>query len=118
MQRIRPAVVLTACAIGSVVCMLLILLGGSLSTYALLLNFACESIMFPTIFSLSLTGLSGVSKKRASSLLMMTPAGGCAFFFMGLIADSGQLVLPFLIPLAGFLIVLLFAARSCKKSVG
>lgn len=118
MQRIRPAVVLTACAIGSVVCMLLILLGGSLSTYALLLNFACESIMFPTIFSLSLTGLSGVSKKRASSLLMMTPVGGCAFFFMGLIADSGQLVLPFLIPLAGFLIVLLFAARSCKKSVG
>ena len=57
MQRIRPARVLSGCAVGSVVCMLIILLGGEWATYALMANFACESIMFPTIFSLSLEGL-------------------------------------------------------------
>lgn len=116
MQRIRPACVLSGCAAGSVVCMLIILLGGEWATYALMANFACESIMFPTIFSLSLEGLEGRAKKRASSLLMMTPVGGCAFLFMGLIADEGLLTLPFIIPLVGFVLVLLFAAKSLKNS--
>ena len=116
MQRIRPAHVLSGCAAGSVVCMLIILLGGEWATYALMANFACESIMFPTIFSLSLEGLEGRAKKRASSLLMMTPVGGCAFLFMGLIADEGLLTLPFIIPLVGFVLVLLFAAKSLKNS--
>lgn len=114
MQRIAPARVLAGCALGSVVCMLGILLGGELATYALVANFACESIMFPTIFSLSLNGLEGKAKKRASSLLMMTPVGGCAFLFMGLIADQGLLTLPFAIPLVGFALVLLFALRSVR----
>ena len=96
--------------------MLIILLGGEWATYALMANFACESIMFPTIFSLSLEGLEGRAKKRASSLLMMTPVGGCAFLFMGLIADEGLLTLPFIIPLVGFVLVLLFAAKSLKNS--
>ena len=112
MQRIRPARVLLYCALGSVICMLAVLFGGKIATYALVLNFACESIMFPTIFSLSLAGLAGKAKKRASSLLMMTPVGGCAFLFMGMIADSGLLVLPFIIPLVGYLIVVLFAAKA------
>lgn len=116
MQRIRPARVLLGCAAGSVVCMLIILLGGEWATYALMANFACESIMFPTIFSLSLEGLEGRAKKRASSLLMMTPVGGCAFLFMGLIADEGFLTLPFIIPLLGFVWVLLFALKSVKNT--
>ncbi len=116
MQRVRPAVVLTACAVGSVLCMMAVLCIPTLSIYALVLNFACESIMFPTIFSLSLNGLEGAAKKRASSLLMMTPVGGCAFLLMGLIADSGSLVLPFIVPLIGFILVLLFAARATRTA--
>lgn len=116
MQRIAPARVLTGCALGSVVCMLCILFGGSLATYALMANFACESIMFPTIFSLSLKELEGKAKKRASSLLMMTPVGGCAFLIMGLIADQGLLTLPFVIPLIGFVLVLLFALKSAMTN--
>ena len=116
MQRVRPAIVLTTCAAGSVLCMLAVLSAPTLAIYALVLNFACESIMFPTIFSLSLNGLDGAAKKKASSLLMMTPVGGCAFLLMGLIADSGSWVLPFLIPLLGFAIVLLFAIRATRSA--
>lgn len=111
MQKVRPAVVLLCCAAGSVVCMLSVLFGISVAVYALVFNFACESIMFPTIFSLALEGMNGQTKKRASSLLMMTPVGGCAFLLMGLIADSGSLTLPFFVPLAGFIVVLYFALR-------
>ena len=114
MQRVRPSVVLLACACGSLLCMLSVLFLPSLTLYALVLNFACESIMFPTIFSLSLSGLDGRAKKKASSLLMMTPVGGCAFLLMGLIADSGSLVLPFLIPLVGFALVAAFAFRATQ----
>ena len=114
MQRVRPSVVLLACACGSLLCMLSVLFLPSLALYALVLNFACESIMFPTIFSLSLSGLDGRAKKKASSLLMMTPVGGCAFLLMGLIADSGSLVLPLLIPLVGFALVAAFAFRATQ----
>lgn len=115
MKFVHPTKVLFCCAVGSVACMCGVLFGGEISLYALVLNFACEAIMFPTIFSLSLTGLDAQQKKRASSYMMMTPVGGCAFLLMGIIADNTSLVLPFFVPLAGFLIVLAFATYKMRK---
>ncbi len=116
MKYVHPTKVLLVCAIGSVLCMLGVLYGGKVSLYALVLNFAFESIQFPTIFSLALTGLDAQRTKRASSYLMMTPVGGCAFLLMGMIADSASLVLPFCIPLAGFLMVLAFALYKVRAT--
>lgn len=116
MKYVHPTKVLLLCAIGSVLCMVGVLLGGKVSLYALVLNFAFEAIMFPTIFSLTLSGLDAQRTKRASSFLMMTPVGGCAFLLMGIIADNTSLVLPFCIPLAGFLMVLAFAIFKVKRS--
>ena len=65
--------------------------------------------MFPTVFSLSLRGLSPVETKRAGSILMMTPVGGCTFLLMGLIADNAGPVVPFVLPLAGYVIVAAYA---------
>lgn len=116
MKYVRPSIVLLCCAVGSVLCMFGVLFGGEIAHYALVCNFACESIMFPTIFSLTLSGLDPQRKKRASSYLMMTPVGGCAFLLMGLIADSTSLVLPFCVPLAGFVIVTAFALYKVKSA--
>ena len=86
-----------------------------LSMVALILNYAFEAIMFPTIFSLSLRRLGNLTKS-ASSLLMMTPIGGCGFLLMGVIADSTQIMtLPFIIPFLGFFVVLLFASELTRK---
>ncbi|MDO4511040.1 MAG: MFS transporter [Bacteroidales bacterium] len=115
MKYVAPARVLLACAAGSVACMCGVLMGGKMALYALIANFAFEAIMFPTIFSLTLSGLDAQRKKRASSYLMMTPVGGCAFLLMGLIADHTSLILPFIIPLAGFLTVLAFAIHKTKR---
>ena len=95
--------------------MCLVLLNlGTLSLVGLLANYFFEAIMFPTIFSLALTGLGRLTKS-ASSILMMTPVGGCGFLLMGMIADGGNPVLPFVLPLAGFLVVLAYAWKMASK---
>ena len=109
MRRVRAQRVLFVCAVGCVCSMCLVLLNmGVLSLIGLLANYFFEAIMFPTIFSLALTGLGRLTKS-ASSILMMTPVGGCGFLLMGMIADNSNPVLPFVLPLAGFAVVLAYA---------
>ncbi|MCR5159134.1 MAG: MFS transporter [Prevotella sp.] len=110
MRSVRAERMLLWCAVGTVVCMVLTMLNlGTLSLVALIANYLFEAIMFPTIFSLSVSGLTSAQKKRASSLLMMTPIGGCGFLLMGWLADNTNPFLPFIIPLIGFAIVLAYA---------
>ena len=117
MRYMRAEALLAWCAIGTVVCMLIVLLDfGRISVVALVLNYLFAAIMFPTIFSLSVQGL-GDRKKSASSLLMMTPIGGCGFLLMGWMADHTNPFLPFLIPLAGFAVVLAYAFVSLRERV-
>lgn len=120
MRSVRATTMLLICAVGTVVCNVLVLLClGKLSLVALLCNYVFEAIMFPTIFSIALTGLGNLTKS-ASSLLMMTPIGGCGFLLMGIIADRTHVVMPFVVPLVGFVIVLAYAVREyhlVKKGV-
>jgi FHS family L-fucose permease-like MFS transporter len=104
------------CAVCTVVCMLVVMMGlGWVSLIFLMLNYLFEAMMFPTIFSLSLRRL-GPLTKSASSLLMMTPVGGCGFVLMGLLADAtGSMTLPFIIPLLGYLVIVLFANQLLKS---
>ena len=112
MRYIKATTALFICAIGSVVCIGLVVCDlGKASLIALIANYLFEAIMFPTIFAIALTGLGNLTKS-ASSLLMMTPIGGCGFLLMGLIADRTHVVLPFVVPFVSFLIVLAFAARE------
>ena len=112
MRYIKATTALFICAIGSVVCIGLVLCDlGKASLIALIANYLFEAIMFPTIFAIAVTGLGNLTKS-ASSLLMMTPIGGCGFLLMGLIADRTHVVLPFVVPFVSFLIVLAFAARE------
>jgi FHS family L-fucose permease-like MFS transporter len=108
MRRIPAEWMLLYCAVGSVVCTLLVLLDlGRVSLVALMGIYLFEAIMFPTIFSLALRNLGSLTK-TGSSLLMMTPVGGCGFLLVGIIADATNLVIPFIIPLVGYILVGLF----------
>ena len=115
MKWIRPEQMLLLCALGTVVCVSLVLCDlGRCSLLALLGIYFFEAIMFPTIFSLALRGLGSLTKS-AASLLMMTPVGGCGFLLMGWMADGGKVQLPFLIPLLGFLVVLAYSVRIMRE---
>lgn len=116
MRRIKAERMLLYCAIGTVVCMLLTMMNlGTLSLIALIANYLCEAIMFPTIFSLAVQDLDSQQKKSAASLLMMTPIGGCGFLLMGYLADHTNPFIPFIIPLIGYAVVLAYAARLNKR---
>ena len=112
MRHVAATTMLLICAVGCVACNVLVLCSlGKVSLVALLCNYLFEAIMFPTIFSIALVGLGNLTKS-ASSLLMMTPIGGCGFLLMGLIADRTHVVMPFVVPLAGFVVVLAYAVRE------
>ena len=112
MRHVAASTMLLICAVGCVACNVLVLCSlGKVSLVALLCNYLFEAIMFPTIFSIALVGLGNLTKS-ASSLLMMTPIGGCGFLLMGLIADRTHVVMPFVVPLAGFVVVLAYAVRE------
>ena len=115
MRKVRAELILLYCGIGSLVCIGLVLLDlDKCSMIALVCNYLFEAIMFPTIFTLALQGLGNLTKS-ASSLLMMTPIGGCFFLLMGYVADQTNLVLPFMIPFIGYFVVLLFASELTRK---
>lgn len=115
MRRVRAEKVLMYCGFGSVLCIGIVLCDlGTVSMVALIGNYFFEAIMFPTIFSLALRGLGNLTKS-ASSLLMMTPIGGCGFLLMGIVADATNLVTPFIIPFLGYFVVLLFASELARK---
>ena len=116
MRKVRAEHALLFCAAGSVLCIGVVMLNlGRVSMVALICNYAFEAIMFPTIFSLALRHLGNLTKS-ASSLLMMTPIGGCGFLLMGIIADATHMMsMPFIIPFLGFFVVLLFASELTRK---
>ncbi len=119
MQRVSAERTLTVCAFGCVLCMVGVIVSAVcvkdadgwqkyLPLAFLIANYFFESIMFPTIFSLAIGGL-GTLTKTASSILMMTPVGGCAFLLVGLVADHAGFIIPFVIPLLGYVVVWAYA---------
>lgn len=115
MSRIKAERVLLYCAIGAILSMSVLLSGaGTLGIIAFFICYLCESIMFPTIFALSLRGV-GTHTKFASSLLIMCIVGGAiAPVLMGLIADSINMAIAFIIPLICFVVIAIYAALLKK----
>ena len=73
-----------------------------------------HSIMFPTIFALSIKGL-GSYTKRGSSLLVMSIIGGAMIpALMGYISDASSIQRAFIVPLACYVYVLYFALRGYR----
>ena len=84
---------------------------GHAAVFALLGVQFFMSIMFPTIFSLSIEGL-GRDTKLGSSLLVMSIVGGAVVPpIMGAISDRSNIQLAYLAPVLCFVVVLLFARQ-------
>jgi FHS family L-fucose permease-like MFS transporter len=115
MQWIGAPALLAGCALANIALVsLTVMTSGATAVYALLGVELFMSIMFPTIFSLSIDGL-GRDTKLGSSLLVMSIVGGAIVPpLMGAISDRHGLQMAYLAPLACFVVVLLFA-RSVSK---
>ncbi len=90
-----------------------------LSVYALLGLFFFMSIMFPTIFALSIKDLGKHTKKASSFLIMSIVGGAIVPVLMGLLADQYSTAIAYIIPLFCFLIVFFYGLKGHKvKPVG
>jgi FHS family L-fucose permease-like MFS transporter len=108
----RPHKALAIYAVVNIAMMALaMILGGWAGVFSLMASFFFMSIMFPTIFALSIRGL-GEHTKLGSSMLVMSIVGGAIMTpTMGLIADKGGMRIGFILPLVCFIFIAAYAAN-------
>ena len=115
MKQIPAARLLALFAGASIVCASVALLAsGVIPVFAAVLIGFFHSIMFPTIFALSIKNL-GPLTKRGSSLLVMAIIGGAVFpAIMGRISDAASIQKAFVVPLLCYAFILYFGLSGHK----
>jgi FHS family L-fucose permease-like MFS transporter len=110
MQKVAAPRLLSLFAGGSLLCLLIVLFAsGAAPVWAIVLVGFFHSIMFPTIFALSLKNL-GLYTKLGSSLLVMSIIGGAICpVTMGKISDAWNIQRAFIVPLLCHAYVFYFA---------
>ena len=102
---------------GSLISVLVVLLGsGTAPVWAVVLLGFFHSIMFPTIFALSLKNLGPLTKLGSSLLVMSIIGGAVCPAIMGLVSDASDIQHAFVVPLICYLYVLYFAARGYRPA--
>lgn len=117
LTRMRADILLAAAAvIASLMCLAVTQLAGPTAAYVALAIGLFNSIMFPSIFTLTLEK-SDAPAAATSGLLCMAIVGGAFLpFVAGLVLDSAATMnTAFFVPLSGYLGVALFAA-SCAAT--
>jgi FHS family L-fucose permease-like MFS transporter len=110
LARLEASLVLSLAALNAcLLCLLVTQLDGPASAVAALSVGLLNSIMFPTIFTLTLER-STATAAQTSGLLCMAIVGGAILPMMaGLLADAATLRSAFLIPMAAYGIIVIFA---------
>ncbi len=90
--------------------------------YALVAISACMSLMFPTIYGISLKGLGDDAKFGAGGLIMAILGGSVLPPLQALIIDRGEIAglpavnLSFVLPLVCFIVIVVFGYRVVKNN--
>lgn len=118
MRKIAPSRLLSLFAAGSLLSLLVVLFAsGAPTVWAIVLIGFFHSIMFPTIFALSIKNL-GPYTKLGSSLLVMSIIGGAVCpVIMGRISDAWNIQHAFLVPLICHAYVFYFAVWGYRPSL-
>ena len=124
MKWISPAKLLLAGGVLSTLMTAVVVLGagsGWLLIVALLLISFFMSLMFPTIYGLSLGGVAQSehpddAKLGASGLIMAILGGALLTPLQGLVSDNSSIYMSYIIPAICFVVVTLFAAYAVKTN--
>ena len=111
----KPHKALALYALINILMMVLAMAGGGWAgVIGIMASFFFMSIMFPTIFALSIRGL-GEHTKLGSSMLVMSIVGGAIMTpLMGHIADVGGMKIGFVVPLICFVFIAFYGASWQK----
>jgi FHS family L-fucose permease-like MFS transporter len=113
LTRIRATNLLAAAAgCAAILCLIVALNNGPLAGFAALSVGVFNSIMFPTIFTITLEK-ARVAQSSTSGLLCLAISGGALLpYLVGMIADNANLSLAFLVPLIAYAIIAFFAFQA------
>lgn len=116
MKYIKPQRLLALyAAINILLCIIAITAHGMITVHVVIGICFFMSIMFPTIFALGIRGLKG-DTEFGSSLIIMSIVGGAILpRIFGYISDgTGNIQLGYFVPLASFVVILLFGWKGYK----
>jgi FHS family L-fucose permease-like MFS transporter len=112
MRYVSPGKTLGVNSLGAILLVLLATFGeGKLAMWAILAVGLCNSIMFPTIFSLALHGLGKFTGQGSGILCMAIVGGAVVPFVQGMFADTIGLQPSFMVPAVCYLFILYFGMR-------
>ncbi|MCC2974672.1 sugar MFS transporter [Massilia sp. IC2-476] len=112
MRYVSPGKSLAVTALGSILLVLTATFGeGSLAMWAIIAVGLCNSIMFPTIFSLALHGLGKFTGQGSGILCMAIVGGAIVPFIQGMFADTIGLQPSFLVPAVCYLFIMYFGMK-------
>jgi len=116
MRYLRPERLMALYSIANIALMIVgVSSPGWVGLWAIFISSFFMSVMYPTIFALGVEGL-GENTKIGASLLVMAIIGGAVLTpLMGLLSQAtGKISMAYLIPLAGYVFVLLYARWGCR----
>ena len=112
MRYVSPGKSLAATAVGSMALVLTATFTeGSLAMWAIVAVGLCNSIMFPTIFSMALHGLGKFTGQGSGILCMAIVGGAVVPFVQGILADTIGLQISFLVPAACYLFIMYYGVK-------
>ena len=111
-RKFAPGKVLACHAVAGVALVAISMFtSGSIAMWSILAVGLCNSIMFPTIFSLSVSGL-GQHTSQGSGLLCVAIVGGALLpVLQGVIADNVGLQAGFILPIVCFLYIMFYGLK-------
>lgn len=112
----KPAKTLAVFAtLGALAMIIGLLTDGKIATYAFISGGLCCSIMWPSIFSLAITGLGKYTSQGSSFLIMMILGGAIIPPVQGILADNSGIHLSYIVPVICFCYLLFFAWKVSKE---
>jgi FHS family L-fucose permease-like MFS transporter len=118
MRHVSPGLVLAFNSALSIVLILVATFGhGHAAMWSLLAVGLCNSIMFPTIFSMALHRLGPLTGQGSGVLCMAIVGGAIVPFLQGALADAAGVQPSFLIPAACYAFVLYFGLKYARMYV-
>lgn len=112
-----PKLLMGAAGVAACLCATVLLTDGVVAASSALAVGLFNSIMFPTIFTITLER-SGVSQSSTSGLLCLAIVGGAVLpYAVGRFADNASLILAFVVPMAAYAMIAIFAVMASRISV-
>ncbi len=110
MRYFSPRHLLSFSAVLAIICTLgVVTLSGYAATVSLVAISACMSLMFPTIYGISVKGLGDDTKIGASGLIMAILGGAVLTAIQGQVSDlTGSIRLAYLVPGFCFLLIAVY----------